>query len=270
MPRINKKGKLEFITFDNLTSLGFVLNAFSTRQGGVSRGVYKSMNLRFGTEDPKENIFENLNIFCEGIGISTDDLVLSRQTHGARIRSIGLENKGEGLAKSIDKESYDGMVTDIPGVFLMTFYADCVPLFFADKRKKVVSLTHAGWRGTIKDIAGETVKAMSERYGCRPEDIYAAIGPAIGKCCFETDEDVGKLFASLPSELSRHVDGPAKGKYHIDLKEINKQLMVRAGVPERNIEKSDMCTACNNDIFFSHRASGEKRGSMAAVIGIKG
>lgn len=271
MPKINTIKDLKYISFNNLSELEFIHHGFSTRLGGVSTGHYESMNLGFNRGDSKENVMTNFKKICQALDIDIKNLVLSNQTHTTNIRKVGKANIGEGIFKQTEIKNYDGMVTDETDVFMVTYYADCVPLFFADKINKVVALSHAGWKGTLEDMAGTTVRLMQEKYNTNPKDIYVGIGPAIGKCCFEVHCDVGDLFLNPEFEnesliTSKIVNGTKK--YNINLPEINKRKLILAGVLKENIETADICTSCNSDWLFSHRASKGKRGSMCAIMGI--
>lgn len=258
-----------FLTFPNLSSLGFVKHAFSTRIGGVSSDEFKSMNLAFGRGDSDENVRENYKIFCQAAGFEYSSLVSSAQDHHTFIRKITAEQCGIGIERRRDMESVDGLMTDEPNVMLVTHYADCTPLLFADPEKRVVAASHAGWRGTAARIGQITVERMTEEYGCDPEDIVAVVGPAIGGCCYEVDTPVYEKFASMtdlrPANFTKSL---GHGKYIIDLKEINRRVLISAGILPENILVSDLCTRCNSDLLFSHRATGGKRGGLSAFIGI--
>lgn len=268
---VNKRGKVVYLTFPAFEKYGFVRHAFSTRRGGVSKGVFSSMNLNFGRGDEKGNVTENYRIFCKAAGFGFDTLVASSQKHETFIRRVGKENIGTGIWKPEDIESVDGLITNEPEVTLVTYYADCVPLYFIDVKNKAVGLAHAGWRGTAAKIGAKTVEAMGSQFGSKPENIIAAIGPSIGPCCFEVDRPVRDIFASLdgvaPYDFIKDSGG---GKYHINLWEVNRRILKGAGIPAENIVSSGICTKCNSDMLFSHRAMGAKRGGLAAFIEIKG
>ena len=259
-----------FLTFPSLSALGFVNHAFSTRVGGVSTGEYKSMNLNFGRGDDPENVLENYRLFCRAAGFDFGSLVSSSQTHHTNVRCVTAEDRGIGITRPHDRESVDAMVTNEPNVTLVTHYADCTPLLFADPEKRVVALAHAGWRGTVGKIGEATVEVMEEQYGCDPSDIIAVVGPAIGPCCYEVDTPVFEQFACLtelkPAYFTKSL---GHGKYLVDLKETNRRMLLEAGLLSINITISDVCTRCNSGLLFSHRASGGKRGGLNAMICIR-
>jgi YfiH family protein len=165
----------------------------------------------------------------------------------------------------------DGLVTNEPGVTLVTHHADCAPLYFADPVQKAVGLAHSGWHGTAARIGAETVRAMAREFGTRPENLICVIGPSIGPCCFEVDSPVYEIFAGMedlsPREWTREDGG---GKYHIDLWEANRRILISVGVQAGNISVSGLCTQCHPDLLFSHRASGGKRGGLAAFLALRG
>jgi hypothetical protein len=269
--KVNKSGRVVYLTFPGFEKYGFVRHAFSTRAGGVSGGVFSSMNLSFGRGDDEKNVMENYRIFCKAAGFGFETLVASSQKHGTSIRRVGKENAGTGIFKPQDMESADGLITDEPGVTLVTYYADCVPLYLIDVKKHAVGLVHAGWRGTAAKIGAEAVAAMAREFGSRPCDMAAAVGPSIGPCCFEVDKPVRDVFASVGGIGSP--DGFIKegrnGKYHINLWEANRRILKEAGIPDSSIAVSGVCTKCGQDVFFSHRAMGAARGGMAAFMEIK-
>lgn len=268
--KINEKRGVEYLTFPFLERFPFAVHAFSTRVGGVSRGEFSSMNLCFGRGDPDENVRENYRRFCAAAGFDAASLVLSAQDHRTFVRRVGKNDRGVGIWKPRDRESVDGLITNEPGVTLVTGYADCVPLYFVDARKRACGLSHAGWRGTAAGMGAATVRAMEREFGSRPEDLFILIGPSIGPCCFEVDSPVRDAFAALkvPDPSSLFTDD-GNGKYHVDLWEANRRVLISAGVPEENIRISGLCTKCNGNLLFSHRASGEKRGGLAAFLALR-
>lgn len=260
---------VEYLTFPSFSAYPFVRHAFSTRAGGVSKNEYSSMNLGFGRGDGDENVRENYHRFCRAAGLEYDLLVSSAQDHHTFIRRVGKEQCGIGIRKPKDMQSVDGLITSEPGVTLVTHYADCVPVYLLDPVKRAIGLVHAGWRGTAARIAEAAVSAMTREFGSRPADLLAGIGPSIGPCCFEVDSPVRDAFAALsdlnPGDLIRD-DG--NGKYHVDLWETNRRILMRAGVPASSVTVGGVCTRCNADLLFSHRATGGKRGGLAAFLAL--
>ncbi len=266
---LRKSGGVEYLVFPAFERFPFVRQAFSTRAGGVSRGEFASMNLAFGRGDPDRNVLENCRRFCAAAGLDFSSLVSAAQDHHAFVRRVGPEDRGAGVWKPQTMRGVDGLVTDAPGVTLVIHTADCVPVFLVDPEHRAVGLAHAGWRGTAAKIGAEAVAALAREFGSRPSALLAGIGPSIGPCCFEVDRPVRDVFAALreldPAGFIREDGG---GKYHIDLWEANRRILMRAGVPEESISVAGICTRCGADRFFSHRATGGKRGGLAAFLGI--
>lgn len=255
----NRIGKLEYLTAEGIS----VPHCFSTRFGGVSDGYLSSLNLGIHRGDKPENVLKNYEILGEALGFDVKDLVFTRQTHTDIVRVVDGVNRGEGLFREVEPEC-DALVTNTPGLVLAAFTADCTPILLHDTVTGAVGAVHAGWRGTVADIAGKTVRAMCENFGTSPENIRAAIGPNIGVCCFETHEDVPNAVRAVLGREAEDFIVPAGEKYRVDLKGVNAWLLRRAGV--RQIEVSCDCTACQPDRFWSHRRVGNDRGSLAAII----
>jgi len=269
--KINQNLGVTYLTFPSFEKYSSVNHAFSTRLGGVSQNEYSSMNLNFGRGDNDENVVENFHRFCAAAGFDYSTLVASSQDHHTFIRKVGVRHCGMGFLKPKDIKSVDGLITDKENVTLVTYYADCVPLFFFDPEKHAIGLAHAGWRGTVAKIGTKMVAAMTREFGSQPCDIIAAVGPSIGPCCFEVDTPVYEEFAKQtelhPQEFIQNKDG---GKYMIDLWEANRRILLEAGVSDENITVAGLCTKCNADWLFSHRATGGKRGGLAAMMCLTG
>lgn len=273
IPHMNVKeaGEVTYLTYPAFEKLEGIIHGFSTRLGGVSRGIYSSMNLSFTRGDEEEAVKENYRRIAQAIGFRTDDIVTSDQTHTANVRKVTEADRGKGITVPRDYQDVDGMVTNVPGLVLTTFYADCVPLYFADPVKRVIGLSHSGWRGTVAKIGKATVEKMKEEYGCHPEDILAAIGPSICQDCYEVSEDVIEEFkTAFAGEYQERLYYKKKnGKYQLNLWETNRLIFLEAGIPEANISMPGICTCCNPEFLFSHRASHGKRGNLAAFLGLK-
>lgn len=264
MSVITKKvGKLEYLTAEGIA----VPHCFTTRFGGVSEGYLSSLNLGIHRGDRPENVRKNYEILGEALGFDIENLVFTRQTHTSIVRAVDGSNRGEGLFREVIPEC-DALVTDTPGLVLAAFTADCTPILLHDPVTGAVGAVHAGWRGTVGDIAGNAVRAMTEHFGVRPENIRAAIGPNIGVCCFETHEDVPNAVRAVLGEEAEGFIVPSGEKFRVDLKGVNAALLRRAGV--KHIEVSCDCTACQPDRFWSHRRVGNDRGSLAAIIVCEG
>ncbi len=266
---INTKNGVTYITFPKLEKTGLVNHLFSTRIGGVSEGQYQSMNLSFNNGDNRENVLENYRRLCNCVDIDIKNLVLSRQTHTDNIKTVIEEHRGTGIFKDSFCD-IDGLVTDRPQVALVTQYADCTPLVFLDPVKKVIATSHAGWRGTVKEIGRKTVEKIQREFGSNPKDIITGIGPCIQSCCYEVDDPVYNEFVKLSYlDLSKIFTHKENGRYMLNLVEANKQILINAGVLEENIDLSDICTCCNTDKLHSHRATGGKRGNLGLIIELK-
>jgi hypothetical protein len=240
-------------------------HAFTTRFGGVSSGIYESLNLAQRAEDCIENVKENYSRLCSALDVSPDSIVCSTQVHGTHVRVVTRDDCGR-LFKS-NPQNADALITNTPGIALMVFVADCVPILLYDPVKRVAGAVHAGWRGTVADITGITVSKMINEFGCSPADINAAIGPCISKCCFETDADVTDAVIEALNEDACNCFTKNGDKYNVDLKETNRILLKNAGI--ENISISDECTSCSSDKYWSHRKTQGQRGSQVAVIVIK-
>lgn len=259
---LSEKNGVSYLTFPIFEKYNFIKHAFSTRLGGVSENEFFSMNLGFNRGDHKECVLENYKRLCDAVGICVEDLVASSQDHGTNIRCVGENEKGIGLFKPHDIKSVDGLLTDVKNVALVTYYADCTPLYFFDPVKKVIGLAHSGWRGTVNKIGKKMIEKMRTDYSCDEKNILCAIGPTIGKCCFEVGEDVAKEFLKLGSFAENFEDG----KYFVDLQEANKKILREAGVPSENITLANVCTSCHSNLLFSHRKTKGKRGTMVAIL----
>ncbi len=261
---------IPYLTYNSLSEIDFINHAFSTRLGGVSTDEFTSMNLAFNRGDSPENVTENYKRFCKSAGFDYKSLTASSQDHHTFVRAVTKENVGVGIYKPGDIESVDALITDEPGVTLVTYYADCTPLFFVDTKQKAIGLAHAGWRGTVGRIGDNVVKKMQSLYGTNPSDIKAAIGPAISVCCYEVDKPCADNFLALDElDSTKFVFPKDNGKFMIDLLETNRQILVHAGVKNENITVCDVCTNCNSELLWSHRATKGHRGTMSAFMCIK-
>lgn len=255
------QGEVPYLTFKKLDQAG-VTHGFSTRMGGVSQGIYASMNLSYHRGDQKEAVDENFRRIGEAIGFDSGRLVFSNQIHETRICKVTEEDCAKVMTHM------DGLATNVKGVPLYTGYADCVPLFFYDPKEEVIGLAHSGWRGTVGRIGAKMVKFLETEYGSRKENLLAAIGPSICRDCYEVSEDVALEFSR---ELKGHskeefLDQKENGKYQLDLWKANEIILLEAGILPEHLDITDICTCCNPDLLFSHRASHGKRGNLGAFM----
>lgn len=268
---LREKNGVPFLAFEKWEEIPWLVHGFSTRLGGVSKGIYASMNLSFTRGDKEEDVRENYRRIAASMGFSPEDIVTTDQTHTTNIRTAQWEDRGNGLTKPRPYTDIDGMVTNVPGVVLSAFFADCVPLYFVDPVKRAIGLSHSGWRGTAGKIGRATIEKMQEEYGSRPEDIYAAIGPSICQECYEVSGDVIEEFCRAFDKKywDRLFYRKSQEKYQLDLWEANRIVFLESGIPKEHIQMPGICTCCNPALLFSHRASGGKRGNLGAFLGIK-
>lgn len=260
---------VRYLQFPALTATGVCRHLFSTRIGGISKGYLGSMNLSYTRGDTKENVDENFRRIAGILGSKTEDFVLSHQTHTTNVRVVTKEDRGKGITRERDYEDVDGLITNVPGIVLATFYADCVPLYFVDPVKKAIGLSHSGWRGTVAKMGKVTVQKMTEEYGCNPSDIIAAIGPSICVDCYEVSMDVAQEFKNAfndASNIDKIIIPKNEEKAMLDLWQANLAVLTEANIPKENISMPDICTACNSELLFSHRASEGKRGNLGAFL----
>lgn len=267
--RINKE--VPYLYFKNIEETNKVIHGFSTRLGGVSKEHLKTMNLSFTRGDEEELVIENYKRITNALGVEYESLVLSYQTHTTNIRVVTKNDRGKGIIKERDYTDIDGFITNDPSVTLVTFYADCVPLFFVDPIHNAIGLSHSGWRGTVNQIGKKTLEMMHEQYGTMPEDVVAAIGPSICLDCYEVSEDVTEEFKKSFGQ-KKFMDICYKkdnNKYQLDLWKANEYVLRDAGIKKENISISNICTCCNPELLFSHRASKGQRGNLAAFLSLK-
>ena len=263
--------EVPYLEYPLLTDTKIVHHGFSTRFGGVSQGCYASLNLSFTRGDDEAAVRENYRRIAKSIGVKCENMVLSQQTHTTNVRVVTEKDKGKGIVKPLDYTDVDGMVTNIHGICLVTFYADCVPLYFVDPVQKAIGLSHSGWRGTVGKIGKETIRKMEEQYGSDPKDILAAVGPSICKDCYEVSEDVILEFQKNFKERywKDLFYRKENGKYQLDLWKANEIIFKESGILPEHIAVTNVCTHCNSEILYSHRTSGDRRGNLAAFLALK-
>lgn len=271
MMTVNEKNGVTYLTYPQFDKLKDYVHCFSTRLGGVSEGMYQSMNLSFTRGDSEAAVMENYRRIANAAGFRPEDIVTSDQTHTTHVQTVSGDERGCGVTRPRQYKDVDGMVTNVPGVVLATFYADCVPLYFIDPQNRAIGLSHSGWRGTAGRMGAATVEKLKKEYGSDPSGLYAAIGPSICQECYEVSEDVILEFQKAFSRehwASLYYKKP-DGKYQLDLWQANKIVLMEAGIPESRIFLPNLCTCCNPELLFSHRASHGKRGNLGAFLGIR-
>lgn len=287
-----EKVSLEYLSFDSLERTGIVEHLFSTRIGGVSEGIYSSMNLSFTRGDNPAAVLKNYERIARAMKGDVREMVAAHQTHTTNIRRVTRKDMGKGVTAIRDYEEIDGLITNEKGIILATFYADCVPLYFVDPEHKAIGLAHSGWRGTVAQMGACMVEAMKEQFGSRPESLIAAIGPSICQECYEVSEEVAAVFEALlvsmdSKKILKEMEacgfyadrgektgkvlkpGKSPGKYQLDLWLANAIILRNAGIPLSRIEVTDICTCHNPEYLFSHRASNGRRGNLGAFLKLK-
>lgn len=268
---IKQTGETPVLQFSVFNQTDMVKHGFSTRLGGVSTGIYASMNLGQSRGDDPEKVQRNYRIIADTIGVSTEWMVCSDQTHTTNVKVVTKEDAGKGLLHPKDYQDIDGLITNVPSLCLVTYYADCVPLLFLDPVQKVIASSHSGWRGTVGHMGEITIQKMQSEFGCRPEHILAAIGPSICQDCYEVSEDVIQQFQqAFPENIWADLYyRKENGKYQLNLWKANEWILLNSGILPEHLAVTNLCTCCNSDLLFSHRASHGKRGTLAAFLALK-
>ena len=269
---VQEKEGVVYLTYPAFEKFPQFCHGFSTRLGGVSQGIYSTMNLSFQRGDLEENVSENYRCIARAIGFDLEGAVCSQQTHTVNIRQVKKEDGGKGILKPLDYQDIDGLITDIPGITLVTSFADCVPLFFMDPVHNAIGLAHSGWKGTAARMGRHMLGAMKEAFGSKSSEIYAAIGPSICQKCYEVSQDVAEIFfREFPqSQKEKHfIYRKDNGKYQLNLWRANEIIFLEEGIPKEHISFPGICTCCNPELLFSHRASKGKRGNLSAFLEIR-
>ena len=266
---LNKNKNVYYFSFDALNKFNNLINAFSTKLGGFSKGIYKSMNLGLSTEDSKENILLNYQEFSKTLNINPNNLVITNQIHSANVKIVNDDDRGKGFSKDRDKEGIDGFVTNTKGLGLCVLVADCVPVYFYDPVKEVIGLVHSGWKGTLGQISSKAINLMCESFESNPEDIICVIGPSICQDCYEVSKDLFDEFSKVYDENKmKEIFLPGKDSNHFQLSlwTAIKFTLLENNIKEDNIHITDVCTCHNPNLLFSHRFTQGKRGNLAAVL----
>ncbi len=279
------------LRFPGLSQCDFIEHLITTRAGGVSTGMFSTMNFNKSLGDDPENVKENYRRVAKAMHCRYGDMVGTRQTHTTNIRRVTAKDKGNGIALRDAYHDVDGLVTNVPGIALACYGADCVPLLFVDTWGRAIGVAHSGWRGTAGNMAGKMVRRMEEEFGTDPAGLRVAIGPSICQSCYEVDQNVADVFLELLGDCGEELEavrqtrryrmmrenglrrpvepGREEGKYQLDLWLVNWILLIRAGVGPEQVEVTDLCTCHNPGILFSHRASKGKRGGFGAFLKIR-
>lgn len=267
---VTQAAGIPMLYYPLLEQTGLVKHGFTTRLGGVSEGIFESLNLSFTRGDKKEAVEENFRRVAEALGTEYGKFVFTDQTHTTNVRRVTAWDAGKGLTGERDYADIDGLITNEPGLVLSTFYADCVPLYFVDPVHGAIGLSHSGWRGTVGRMGRVTLETMGQEFGTRAEDVICAIGPSICQSCYEISEDVAAAFQEeFKGTDQKILIKKEKGKYLLDLWRANELLLLEAGVKKEHLAITNICTCCNSRLLFSHRASKGKRGNLGAFLCLK-
>ena len=269
---IKRKDGTEFplLYFPDIEKTGIVKHGFTTRLGGVSRGIFAELNLSFTRGDDEEAVKENFRRTAEALDTLYDNFVFGEQTHTTNVRKVTKKDAGKGLVIPRDYHDTDGLITNEPGLVLSAFFADCVPLYFVDPVKRAIGMSHSGWRGTVGRMGKKTIEAMEREYGSKAEDILCAVGPSICQDCYEVSEDVAEAFKrEFPGREKEILTEKTGGKYQLDLWKANEIILLEAGIRPEHLEITNICTCCNSKLLFSHRASHGKRGTLGGFLCLK-
>lgn len=257
MEIINKNG-IKLLVSEKLKG---IKHGFTLRHGGVSEGAFASLNVGLRRGDDPFKAIRNIEICADSMELNKEKLTLTYQLHTSNVRFLTDEDTGKGLIREWG-EGVDGIVTDMPHVPIMTYSADCVPTLLYDGVRKMIGAVHGGWRGTKDNIIAKAVEVMCA-HGCEAENIIALIGPGIGICCYEVSADVGEAFSEGYPDCVRKMPND---KYMVDLKKITCRQLLDVGLKAENIENSNICTACENESFFSHRTQKGISGLLGGFI----
>lgn len=263
--RLRSSNGVLVLTFPHLDALGIV-HGISTRLGGVSPAPYASLNLSLAVGDEPARVRENRRRWCAAVGVAPASIAQPRLVHGAEVVRVASADALPGIEAPLDVRA-DGAITDHPKVSLMMTFADCVPVLIADRRTGAIGLAHAGWRGTLADVAGATVAALAVSFGSRPHDLLIGLGPCIRSCCYLVGPDViAATRAALPADAAAVLVAGPNGGMCLDLPAANRRNLERAGVDPAAIVDAGLCTRCHSELFFSYRAAGGPTGRGAALI----
>lgn len=262
------RGGVRFYSAWNFQSSGLVKHGFSTRIGGESLTPFDTLNLGLTVEDDKYSVLRNRRAFALALGLDADRIVVPNQVHGKIVRLVTASDAGKGALDHADSiPDTDALITNTPNLTLSLHFADCGSVFLLDPVNKAIGLVHSGWKGTAAKIVTETIQAMVREFGSDPKKLLAAIGPSIGRCCYDVGEDVAmQLFKAFPHD-ERVISRFSTGKWSADLKMANLILLRNAGVEDSNIAISEHCTCCCPDEFFSYRRDG-KTGRMGGWLSL--
>ncbi|QGQ95789.1 peptidoglycan editing factor PgeF [Paenibacillus psychroresistens] len=277
-PFIKENSKeLTLFTIDSWQKLYPQLKVgFSSRSGGVSSAPFHSLNIGLHVLDNTEDVLLNRQRLANSVNLPIESWVYAEQVHGNEVEVLTSIDRGKGIySRETALQAKDAFITQSTNICIAALFADCVPLYFFDPVHQAIGLAHAGWKGSVQEIAAVTINQMQQQYNSQPHEIIAAIGPSIGICCFEVDETVmNRVWQIFGKDMLWDLEDPPlykekeNGKFLLNLQEINRQIMMKAGILPSHIEVTEYCTSCRTDLFFSHRKENGKTGRMVAWIGL--
>lgn len=249
---------------------GLTVSAFSTRTGGFSLPPYHGLNLAFHVGDDWVNVIENRRLLCQALGLRLENLVSGNQVHGDEIAVVKRQHQGRGsVDMMLALPDTDGLICMEPEIPLAAFFADCVPVFLFDPVRRAIGLAHAGWKGTVLEVAQKTLQKMRDEFDTKPNDCLAAIGPSIGPCCYEVDKPVLDMVKQYLTYAEDIIQPLSNEKGMLNLWQANAFALQKAGIAAESIFVSGLCTSCHTQMFFSHRKEGGRTGRMAALLMLK-
>ncbi len=260
------KGDFKYLEIDSFSKKG--INAFFTsRKGGVSDGVFNSLNLGLHTSDKKNKVIMNRKILAKNLNIEFASLTSAKQVHSNNIYIVKDGDRGKGrLEYENSIENTDALITTSKDITLFSYYADCVPLYFYDLENKIIGLAHSGWKGTLKKISLKVLEKLKERFATDLNNCLVAIGPSISKEYYEVDERIINKFEEEFDYLDEFIVHKGKDRYLLDLPGLNKSMLIKAGILSKNIDLSNICTFSDKENFYSYRRDKGKTGRMASII----
>ena len=264
MFELKEKDGVKYLVINEFEKTGLVSHCFSTRIGGVSTGEAGTLNFGFTRKDTRENVLKNFKIICKTIDVEYEKLVLTDQVHDSKVYKVTEKDAGKGIIRESDIKGIDAFVTNVPNIPIVTFHADCIPVFFLDTKNKAIGLAHSGWKGTYSNISKNVINKMAEEYSTVPKDLICGIGPSIMECHFEVGDDVAQMFEErYGRQFVKIYDKP-----HINLTAIVENQLTDCGVEK--VVQSGICTFCNNDLYYSYRGDNHKTGSLISIMALKG
>lgn len=270
-----KENNIEYLTFNALDNEK-VDCLVTLKHGGVSTGVYKSLNFRTTSQDKKENIFKNLKILCDTLKLNTEDVVKANQNHTDNILLLDENNKEKYKFFNLNNEQVDGYITSNSSIIPMVVTADCNAILLYDKVHNALGIVHSGWKGTVKRIYLKAIHKMKEEYNTCSKDLIVCVSPSILKCCFSSeDEEFKKNFTSIWEDEQNYIyyENENPKRFHIDLSYVITKDLIKSGVKKENIHFAGICTCCNHEDFYSFRYKTKEKendyGLMATIAKLK-